>query len=361
MFNNDAIKLDDETFVRLQYTVLDILKMFKDDDALFRFIRYELSAASIGNDIAKELVEQSGFKSIEYDGALFEDSNNFDNVSTFFDSILQPYLNLNFPPHVAIFLRCKVIKSIIGRNRIMINNKRYLQAQNYLEESPGGRYSVEWKEALDVIYMTSIVQERGIEFLTHFTSIDNLHSIVKSGFLSRSDLENQKIGYTYFDKDRLDSKLDATCFSVTFPNSSMFYSYRNRYINNTWCLILLNASIVHTKECLFYPSNAASSIYRNLHTEQFKGPAALEAMFAEEVNTSRGILKRSTMLKDQDTTDVQAEVMVLEKIEPSYIKHIFVNDDQLAIRLRTLYPNLSIESIENCWGYFDDRNSFRSI
>ena len=64
MFNNDAIKLDDETFVRLQYTVLDILKMFKDDDALFRFIRYELSAASIGNDIAKELVEQSGFKSL---------------------------------------------------------------------------------------------------------------------------------------------------------------------------------------------------------------------------------------------------------------------------------------------------------
>ena len=360
MFNNDIYQIDEDLLVQLEFKVLEILGMFKEDEELFDFIRFEISAASLGNDIAQDLVKQSGLTPIEYEDALFEVESD---VSDYFNNIFRPYLKTCYSQDVALYLSCKMIKSIIGRKRKVLNEQRLKFAQKKIFEANDRHISrrkiPEWTYAIDNIKKNILLHEKGIEYLTHFTSIENLKSILKHGFLSRAELENKKIKYLYFDHDRYDQKLNALSFSISFPNSAMFYSYRNRYPDNTWCLILLNSSIMYLKECAFYPTNASSNLFRLTDVSQYMNYEALNALFADTITNSQGILRRSSLLKDQDTTDVQAEVMVFENIQPEYIKHIFVNDDRVAEKLQSEYPYVSIRSLQNYWGFFDDRNSFR--
>ncbi|MDI9691732.1 DarT ssDNA thymidine ADP-ribosyltransferase family protein [Acinetobacter baumannii] len=360
MFNNDIYQIDENLIIQLEFKVLEILDMFNGDEDLFNFIRFEISAASLGNEIAQDLVLQSGLTPIEYENALFEVESD---VSDYFNNIFFPYLRTCYSQDVALYLRCKMIKSIIGRNRAVINEQRLKFARKKIFEANDRHISrrriPEWTHAIDNIKKNILLQERGIEYLTHFTSIENLKSILKHGFLSRAELEKQEIKYTYFDHDRRDQKLNALSFSISFPNSAMFYSYRNRYPDNTWCLILLNSAVIYTKDCAYYPTNAASNQFRLKNVSQYKSYEALNALFADRVQNSQGILHRSSLLKDQDTTDVQAEIMVFDNIQPEDIKHIFVNDDRVAEKLQLEYPYLSIRSLQDYWGFFDDRNSFR--
>ncbi len=360
MFNNDICHMDENFHIQLEFKVLEILGMFKDDKELFDFIRFEVNAASLGNDIAKDLVLKSGLTPIEYEDALFEVDSG---VSDYFNNILSPYLNTFYSQDIALYLRCKMIKSIIGRKRAVINEQRLKFAQKKIFEANNRHISRrkihEWSHAIDNVKKNMLLQERGIEYLTHFTSIENLKGILEHGFLSRSELENQKIKYLYFDHTRHDQKLNALSFSISFPNSAMFYSYRNRYPDNTWCLILLNSAVIYIKECAYYPTNAASNQFRLKDVSQYMNYEALNALFADMVQNSQGILYRSSLLKDQDTTDVQAEVMVFENIQPEYIKHIFVENDKIAENLQSKYPYVSIKSLQDYWGFFDDRNSFR--
>lgn len=168
-----------------------------------------------------------------------------------------------------------------------------------------------------------IVQQRNITKLFHFTHSDNLPSIIENGLLSRSDLDDEGDDYDFNDSDRIDGHLDAICLSVSFPNAKMFYKYR-RLKPGAWVILEINPSVLWTKNCAFYPTNAASNHVRFNDLELMKGAKAFNALFANEVYGTT----RDDYLTAQYTTDVQAEVLVFDKIDPSYIvKYIHPNKD----------------------------------
>lgn len=180
-----------------------------------------------------------------------------------------------------------------------------------------------------------VVQQRNITRLFHFTHSDNLSSILENGLLSRSELDDEvnEYNYDFNDEDRIDGHLDGICLSISFPNAKMFWKYRSLKPGN-WVILEINPSILWTKNCAFYPTNAASNNVRFNDLELMKGNVAFSALFSDEVFG----IQRDVNLPAEYTTDVQAEVLVFEKIDSSYIVNTFHSNKQSAERFKGLYP-----------------------
>lgn len=168
------------------------------------------------------------------------------------------------------------------------------------------------------------VEIRGITRVLHFTHIDNLPFILDKGILTRDSLTEPPAKFN--DDIRLDGHLDATCLSISFPNSKMFYKYRmNR--PGDWVILSLDPRILWEKNCSFYKCNAASASVSSLDPATLTGLEAFNEMFYEtpEPNT-----RESNNLKPRHTTDVQAEVLVFSDIDVSYINSVFYTNKKSA-------------------------------
>ena len=161
------------------------------------------------------------------------------------------------------------------------------------------------------------VERRGITKVLHFTHIDNLPLILQKGILTRGSLTEPPAKFN--DEVRLDGHLDATCLSISFPNSKMFYKCR---MNRTgdWVLLSLDPRILWEKSCSFYKCNAASASVSSLDPSTLTGLQAFNEMFYE---TPEPDTRENNNLTPCYTTDVQAEVLVFDDIDVSYIQSIF--------------------------------------
>ncbi|EOV8964978.1 DarT ssDNA thymidine ADP-ribosyltransferase family protein [Cronobacter turicensis] len=178
-----------------------------------------------------------------------------------------------------------------------------------------------------------VIQQRNITRLFHFTHSDNLPSILENGLMSRTVLDEERENYKYNDEFRVDGHLDAVCLSISYPNARMFYKYRQLNAGG-WVLLQINPSVLWVKECVFYPTNAASNNVRFNDLDLMRGPVALEALFAADVFGTQRVIG----LPPEYTTDVQAEVLVFDRIEPSYIVHTLHPNKESAEYFKRLYP-----------------------
>lgn len=160
------------------------------------------------------------------------------------------------------------------------------------------------------------INHRNIKSLYHFTNLDNLKNILKYGLLSREKLEENKYQYDCNDELRLENQLKSICVSISFPNYKMFYKYRIERPHVTWCVLELNPEILYKKQCLFCITNAASRCETVRKNEDRKGVDGLIQLFYDDEHREKVGLKR------EYPTNPQAEVLILDNIEPSYIKNI---------------------------------------
>lgn len=168
------------------------------------------------------------------------------------------------------------------------------------------------------------VKNRNISSLVHFTRVENLPNILKHGLLSRSLAQGQNIHQLTTDLYRYDGKLNGTSLSISHPNEKMFYRKRMDFgPESAWVVIGLDADILWEKECAFYKHNAAESSMRNTCVSRLKGIEAFESMFYGDA------LRHHQGLNDDSPTDVQAEVLVFDVIEPKYIQGIAFNNRAL--------------------------------
>lgn len=183
------------------------------------------------------------------------------------------------------------------------------------------------------------VKNRNITSLVHFTRVENLPSILKHGLLSRSLAQGQNIHQLTTDLHRYDGKLNSTSLSVSHPNEKMFYRKRMDFgPESAWVVIGLDPEILWEKECAFYKHNAADSSMRGTCVSRLKGVDAFESMFYEDV------LRHHQGLNDDSPTDVQAEVLVFDVIEPKYIQGIAFNN---SASLHKCQPFLNRAGINN--------------
>lgn len=200
----------------------------------------------------------------------------------------------------------------------------------------------------------AIVTARNIPYLVHFTRTDNLPSILNHGFYPQSRKMELLSGISHInDELRLDNKKDHTCFSITFPNSRMFFRVRNTFGGN-WAVLLINKKILWEKDCLFYQSNAASNIVRFNSINDHKGSYALSKMFLSSYECPR-----ENFLLDSDPTDEQAEVMIPGIIESSYIDSIIFDNNDIAMQYRNLVKDKEIHYCQPVTRIYTTRRAFR--
>lgn len=172
------------------------------------------------------------------------------------------------------------------------------------------------------LIISSVIEQRQISWLCHFTSRKNLENIKKYGLLPRNLLPDNALVTDQIRADRS----DAICLSISKPNKWMFEMKQNQGMD--LCLILIDPRVLYEKNCVFFPHNAATASYRNVPLSNLQGERALEALFDQQITfqksgrEAQSIWRNSALLNCEPTSD-QAEVQCLDVIEPKYILHIF--------------------------------------
>jgi hypothetical protein len=184
--------------------------------------------------------------------------------------------------------------------------------------------------------MQNEVKNRGIDYLWHFTKIENLPSILANGLTPRVTLDAQGAAVAYNDAHRFDGQLGANCLSVGHPNYKMFYSLRRQDFTQAWVVLAIKPEVLWVKDCAFCHENAASNNVVAIPIHYRKGILAFQRMFDEIA----GKPSRSTLnLGNKCPTNPQAEILVFGVIEPQYIIGAITQTKDVEERLKGQYPN----------------------
>ncbi|EIV8656333.1 DUF4433 domain-containing protein [Vibrio parahaemolyticus] len=183
--------------------------------------------------------------------------------------------------------------------------------------------------------MENAVKQKKIEYLWHFTKLENVNSIFQSGIVPRATLEANQSNVAYNDQHRLDGFKTASCLSIGHPNYKMFYSLRQQDPSVEWVVFGVKAEVLWTKDCAFCTTNAANSSVTSVPIEQRKGVQAFESLFLPVAGKPS---RQELQLPDECPTDPQAEVLVFDTILPSDIVGVIVPTKAKELELKPLYP-----------------------
>ena len=203
-----------------------------------------------------------------------------------------------------------------------------------------------------------LVSTLKIPNLIHFTRAVNLPSIMEHGLYPRSRIAEVGAEPMVNDQLRLDGHLDATSVSIAFPNNSMFYRYRKDPDNAgiDWVVLALDPAILSEKDCAFCMHNAADGRISCEDLNTLRKVEALAGMF-EEID---GVIPRAEQkLRAYDPTDVQAEVLVFDVIEPRYIYSAAFETKAVQDRHSASLGDRSIIAAGRNKGYFGSRGYSR--
>lgn len=184
--------------------------------------------------------------------------------------------------------------------------------------------------------MQNEVENREIEYLWHFTKVENLDSILNNGLIPREILEQQSANVSYNDQYRLDGQKGANCLSLGHPNYKMFYSLRCQDSAQQWVVLAIKPEVLWVKDCAFCNENAASRSVTSIPIHQRKGLQAFQRMFLDVAGKpSRASIK----LPDDCPTNPQAEILAFGVIEPEYIIGAITPNKALETQFKAQYPN----------------------
>ncbi|MBP7001309.1 DarT ssDNA thymidine ADP-ribosyltransferase family protein [Amaricoccus sp.] len=187
---------------------------------------------------------------------------------------------------------------------------------------------------------------RGILALYHFTRRENLLSILSNGLLSREDLADTNLQYTYTDDARWDDTPRAISFSIDSINSSMFDAKR-KVDHRGWIILRVEREVLWTHSCRFCRQNASTSAVRNARGF-LGGPWGFNSMFEDEdvyIPEERGYRSRRDhyQIPDNRPTWNDAEVQVLDPVDQKLITAIFVGNESMKAWAEDLAQQLGLD------------------
>jgi hypothetical protein len=180
------------------------------------------------------------------------------------------------------------------------------------------------EESVESDGVKGIINNRQIESLYHFSKIENLEAIVNQGLVPRAQLKDGDFKFT--DINRSDGFLNANCISVSFPQYRMFFIKRVQKPKQNWVVLELSPELILDKESAYFERNAASRKVKSKVIENRKMATAFEKMF-DNIDDLPSREERD--LPDNYPTDPQAEILVFDKIDRSYIVAAHFADEEV--------------------------------
>lgn len=204
----------------------------------------------------------------------------------------------------------------------------------------------------DADQIRDFAHSRGIKRILHFTTIEGLYGIFKTGYLmSRSEMDSFKESHPESeiikcfhinDKKRYDSRVYINA-SIERINKKLFYTFKKRFDNasdvcGAWCILVLRPECLEKQGVLFATSNAASNYTRTNGTRA--GIVGIKALFLPKIMTGRyeqyDSIGSNYQVKEvvreecwamNRTTDPQAEVLIPKSLPIEMISEIIVEND----------------------------------
>ncbi|MCK0512798.1 DUF4433 domain-containing protein [Aromatoleum buckelii] len=207
--------------------------------------------------------------------------------------------------------------------------------------------------------MQRFLASRGVEHVVHFTRAENLPSILQHGLYGRNSLKTAGIQTAVNDYYRFDYLPDAICCSISFPNYKMFYRLRQENPGTDWVVLRVKPQVLWEKNCVFCVENAATRAVAQTPLQQRIGLDALQRLFSD-IDTAPP--RSELRIPDFYPTHPQAEVLIMDKIEPDMILDVLVDQKE---RIRD-HKRLS-KIVHDCVGgkefcydksYFDARMDY---
>lgn len=169
-----------------------------------------------------------------------------------------------------------------------------------------------------------ILKRRKIGYLVHFTRIENLASIMKDGLVPVSLQQKKNIPSLHNDDQRIDSQLNCTSCSISFPNYKLFFTFREyKFPGTKWVMIVVDPDILFSPTNIVYycHTNAASVFPRVSSVKELCTAMAFENMYCESTITKENKLinRNDLQISDDITTDPQAEILISDIIAPEHI------------------------------------------
>jgi hypothetical protein len=164
------------------------------------------------------------------------------------------------------------------------------------------------------------LKARAINQLFHFTSIDNLSSIMNSGFLGREEMHTRGISFTSTDDFRSEPILDGICFSISKPNQYMMLNKISAGKN----LVLLSLKnpyeILSKRVFIASPGNFGKSNIKSRFQnwpEEFVGGEGLTRIFLNDK------LREKYELTLNEPTDARSEIILLDPVPWDFVETIY--------------------------------------
>ncbi|CAG9165212.1 hypothetical protein LMG23992_00356 [Cupriavidus laharis] len=183
------------------------------------------------------------------------------------------------------------------------------------------------------------VKARNIEHFVHFTRASNLPSILEHGLIPwlHPKAKSLPIPIQGTDFQRRDGLYEASCLSVTTPNSSMFDSKR-KWESSGWAVLGFHAEAVIRKPTLFLQENAAKGMGIGLGERNFRNLASVSAF--DSMFIGEKAVRIPWNLAPNQPTFIQSEVMVLDVIEPEALAFVALGEEMDIAQRQTLEASL---------------------
>lgn len=202
----------------------------------------------------------------------------------------------------------------------------------------------------DILLLKKHIYEKGINYLTHYTNINNLPSILNKGLMTIDTLKKREISFMQNDEIRVDNT-NAICLNIEFPNYKLFYKNRITLPDLNWAVILLDSKILFELDVAFCKTNAANHNVNSIPICERQTVSAFLDMFYDNENND---LRSYLNLPKNYTTDPQAEILVFETIPVDYIVKIFFQNNDLVNEYKSKY-NFNIQCSNE---FFNARNDY---
>lgn len=207
------------------------------------------------------------------------------------------------------------------------------------------------------------IRKNKLGFLTHFTRMDYLKSILQFGILPASVLKkNRTFDFVRRNDVTLPPEWDGlVSMNISFPDYRLFNQLQNHQPSD-WVILLIDPRVLTDFSCYFFPGRAIETIENapspGMPLTDYQDSSDLKALFTDREDVKRKDLDIPTFYP----TDPASEVLSFFPIAPSYITQVWFHSDYKFNMWVLSNTEFAVTQDRNRWScglqYFSPRSDY---